>query len=97
MDSDEKRDFPRMNLNCSMEFAKQGSKKIKMGTALNISSTGILFDSDQKLKKGDVIEVKVPANMPTATLKAVVRINRVETVAKPKGYRFAGVIEEKIN
>lgn len=97
MDSDEKRDFPRMSLNCSMEFVKQGTRKSKLATAVNISSTGILFDSEQKLKTGDVIEVTVPANMPVTTLKALVRINRVEALAKSKSFRIAGVIEEKLN
>ena len=97
MASDEKRDFPRMNLNCSMEYIERGGKNKKLATALNISSTGILFESEHKLEAGDLIEVKVPANMPTSTLEAIVRINRVESGDSPAQFRIAGVIEQKLN
>ena len=97
VESDEKRDFPRMNLNCSMVYIVQGSRSSTKATALNISSTGILFESEQKLNAGDLIEVTVPDNLPVATLKAIVRVNRVETADEPDHYRIAGVIEQKLN
>jgi len=96
MESSDKRDFPRMKLKCSMEIIEQGSKNKSLAKALNISSTGILFESEVKLIEGDLIEVKVPADMPTSTLKAIVRINRVEVSDSASGFRVAGIIEQKL-
>ncbi len=97
MESDEKRDFPRMSINCSMEYIERGSKQSELATALNISSTGILFESDRLLATGDLIEVKVPANLPISTLKAIVRVARVETGDAVTGFRIAGIIEQKLD
>lgn len=97
MDSDDKRDFYRMQLHCPMEFKISGDKKLYSGQAINISSTGILFTCEQKLSPGTLVEMKVPANLPTNVLLAVVKVIRVEANQGAPGYRVAGTIEKKIN
>ncbi len=97
MDSDEKRNFPRMIINCAMDFTLVDADNNCSGQAVNISSTGILFSSEQKLNMGDCINVTVPSNMPVNVLRAIIRIVRVEPNRDGPGYFFGGEIEKKLD
>ena len=97
MDSDEKRDFPRMQINCELEFAIDGQNTLFNADAINLSATGILFETSQKLKVGERIRIKVPSNAPTSIFRAVVEIIRIEAGAQANQFKVAGHVVEKLD
>ncbi len=96
MDSDEKRNFPRMTISCGLEYSFKGESEIFTGSAVNLSGNGILFETAHSVKPGAIIRIKVPSDKPTSIFRAYIKINRVNATAAGDGYRVAGEVIEKI-
>ncbi len=79
VDSDDKRDFRRMNIDCPVNFRRERADGLYVGTVLNLSSGGILLNSHELLQLGDRLEVDIrPANNLTPSLHAIVEVVRVQ-------------------
>jgi hypothetical protein len=93
LDYEEKRNFPRMRLNCEARFSLLDGEESFTGMALNLSGGGVLFLSGEPLGTGTRLRMRVEAERgPAAPLVAVVRVHRVE--ARPQGdYSVAAIIE----
>ena len=96
MDSDEKRDFPRMSIDCGVEYTVKESGEVFTGSAINLSSTGILFSTCHALQQGDLVTVKVPSDKPVTVLKAVIKVIRVTGGQESGELNVAGQIVEKL-
>ena len=96
MDSDEKRDFPRMQINCGLEFSIEGENTLFNADAVNLSATGILFQTTHPLKVGDRIRIKVPSDAPTSIFRALVEIIRIDQ-GEGSNINVAGHVVEAMN
>ncbi|VAW81549.1 hypothetical protein MNBD_GAMMA12-2506 [hydrothermal vent metagenome] len=97
MDSDEKRDFPRMTIDCGVEYSLKETGELFQGSAINLSSTGILFSTGQNLSQGDLVTVKVPSDKPVSVLRAVVKVIRVTPGNESGALHIACEIVEKLD
>ncbi len=96
MDSDEKRDFPRMSIDCGVEYSLKETGELFQGSAINLSSTGILFSTAQNLSEDDLVTVKVPSDKPVSVLRAVVKVIRVSPGNDTGELHIACEIVEKL-
>lgn len=95
LDYSEKRNFFRMNIDCSMEYTVNGSGAKKCGTVKNLSGDGILFMADQAMKPGTEIHVSItPENTVTPPLNVTVEILRCDQ-KKTSEFEIAGSITKR--
>jgi hypothetical protein len=93
LDYEEKRDFPRMRLNCTAQFTDLASGEAFEQMALNLSGGGVLFVADDPLPAGTRLRMRVePGGGPAGALEAVISVRRAEPRAQG-GYQVAAVIE----
>ena len=79
VDSDDQRDFRRMNIDCPVNFRRERADGFCVGTVRNLSGRGLLLNSHEALQLGDRLEVDIrPANTLTPSLHAIVEVVRVE-------------------
>lgn len=95
-DYEEKRDFPRMRLNCAATFTEPGTGERFTQMVLNLSGGGMLFLSNKPYAPGAELEVQVdPGTGLTPPLRARISVLRVEARGDGReGYRVAAVIEQ---
>ncbi len=75
----EKRNFFRMNLDCSAEYVINGSAASKMGTVTNLSGDGISLIADESVDPGTEVRVQIkPENEVTPPLDIVMEVLRCE-------------------
>jgi len=96
MDSDEKRDFPRMSISCGVEYTLKETGEIFQGSAINLSSSGILFSTRHALQENELVTVKVPSDKPVSVLRAIVKVLRVSPGPESGELNIAGEIVEKL-
>ena len=78
MNYDEKRDFLRMPIDCSLTFSAVGEEREFRGKVINMSQNGILFTSRQRLEVGKLLTmVLTSAGADTPPMHATVRVERV--------------------
>lgn len=81
-ETDEKREFFRMGVECDMTFQIGGSKEIHSGIARNMSSAGLLIATDIEVPAGSLLYVKVqPEKSFVPPFEAIVEVLRVERSA----------------
>ena len=56
---EERRKFTRYTIPLKISYVLEDDKMVRNGTTTNISSLGIRFESEKKLKEGVVIELKL--------------------------------------
>jgi hypothetical protein len=75
---DEKRDFLRMPIDCSLTFSAVGDEREFKGKVINMSQNGILFTSRQRLEVGTLLSlVLTEAGADTPPMHATVKVERV--------------------
>ena len=78
VDYDEKRDFLRMPIDCSLKFSEVGEEREFKGKVINMSQNGILFTSRQRLEVGKLLSmVLTSAGSDTSPMHATVKVERV--------------------
>jgi len=91
-DYSEKRNFFRMNLDCSMKYSVNGSGEKKSGVVKNLSGDGVSLLIDQKLDPGTEIQMSItPENPITPPLDVTVEILRCDAI-DADSYEIAGSI-----
>lgn len=94
-DYSEKRNFFRMNLDCTMQYSVNDSGEKKNGVVKNLSGDGISLVVDQQLKPGTEIQVSIsPENPITPPLDITVEVLRCDSI-EAEGYEIAGSILKK--
>ncbi len=90
----EKRDFPRIKLQCDVTYRRAGDGDTARGVCEDLSGGGILFIAQAPLAVGDSIEISVtPQNTITPPLDAVIEVVRSEPTQQAGQYRIAGAIQ----
>lgn len=78
MNYDEKRDFLRMPIDCSLMYSVVGDEREFKGKVINMSQKGILFTSRQRLEVGTLLSLVLSsAGSNTPPMHATVRVERV--------------------
>jgi hypothetical protein len=92
IEHDEKRDFLRMDTNCSITFNKPGSKNIMTGICLDLSGAGIKFETDQEIETGRAFEVCItPEKDVTPPLEILIEVIRCELESDSKWHVAASI------
>jgi hypothetical protein len=74
----EKRNYLRMQIEAEIEFQPQGQNKRAAGKSKNLSSAGILFETDHPVKQGDSIDIAVKtASAKYPPLRATASVLRI--------------------
>lgn len=98
----ERRRFPRISINCSMTYRSNADDTVRAGTALNLSSDGILFLADRPPAVGAVLRISIPPGKAiTPPFDAVIEVLRVYTLPNEASsgtptFRVAGAVTEMI-
>ncbi len=94
LNNKEKRDFPRIKLQCDVTYRQAGAGNIARGVCEDLSGSGILFIAQDPLSVGDSIEISImPQNAITPPLDAVIEVVRTEPTQQAGRYRIAGAIQ----
>lgn len=93
VDSNDKRDFMRLAVNCPIEITRVDSKQTVAGIAKNISAAGVLFTSDHEFCKGDRVHIKlVPEQVLVQDMDAEVEVIRVRVLGMDQGFEVACIM-----
>jgi PilZ domain len=90
----EKRDFQRMPIDCDFKYSVVGDIREHQGKVINLSGTGILFSSSQKLEPDNLLTVVLTAP-GTLPMHATVKVERV--VSNAVLYEVACTIRSKFD
>ena len=94
VDYSEKRDFQRMTVESSLEYHKDNDSEVHQGTVKNLSATGILFTTDDKLPLGIELSIKLtPINSITPPLSARVKVTRADKHADGDYYIACEIVK----
>jgi hypothetical protein len=75
---DEKRDFLRMPIDCSLSYTVAEDNRRYRGKVINLSSKGILFTSKQKLETGTTVSLLLTTSQPdTPPMRVLAEVERV--------------------
>jgi hypothetical protein len=90
----EKRNFPRMPIDCDLRYSVVGDERDFEGKVINLSSKGILFTTRQKLEVGSLLTLVLTANKAkTPPMHATVKVTRV--INQRVRYEVACIIRTK--
>lgn len=93
-DYDEKRNYFRMQLNCSMHYAAIDEKNLHQGRCVNLSTRGMLIETDKYFPIGTRLKVNVTPSLDLSPpLMAIFEVRRAETMEEGGSYRFGGTFE----
>jgi hypothetical protein len=90
----EQRDFLRMPIDCDLKYSVVGDIREHRGKVINLSNTGILFSSRQKLEPGNLLTAVLTAPN-TPPMHATVKVERV--VSNAVLYEVACSIRSKFD
>ena len=74
----DKRDAPRLKIGAPIRFRMNGNGGISRGVVVDMSRTGVLFESDQDLELGTIINAEIEEAQDGAILRFSGVIVRVE-------------------
>lgn len=79
--SNESRRYPRMAVDCVIDYRHVEHDQPVQGQAKNISGNGMLFIADREITVGSLLEIQVrPGNPSIPALDAVVEVVRISSV-----------------
>ena len=92
----EKRDFLRMPIDCNLSFSVVGDDREFQGKVINLSSTGILFTSKQKLEVDSLLTLVLTASQTnTPPMHATVKVTRI--ISNRVQYEIACIIRTQFD
>jgi hypothetical protein len=91
----EKRDFLRMPIDCNLRFSVVGDDREFKGKVINLSSTGILFTSKQRLEVDSLLTLVLTASHDTPPMHATVKVARV--ISNRVQYEVACIIRTQFD
>jgi len=96
INNNEKRNSPRMPIDCDLRYSVVGDDRDFEGKVINLSDKGILFTSKQKLEVGNLLTLVLTASQAdTPDMHATVKVARV--INQRVHYEVAGVIRRKFD
>ena len=92
----EKRNSPRMPIDCDLRYSVVGDDRDFEGKVINLSDKGILFTSRQKLEVGSLLTLVLTAKQAkTPPMHATVKVTRV--INQQVHYEVACIIRTKFD
>ena len=86
LDYSEKRDFPRMTVECPAQFRLEGSDRVDGAIVKNLSGGGVLLWVDQQVEPGNQLAIVItPCNQITPPLHARVEVIRCIPLEESEG------------
>ena len=96
INDNEKRNFPRMPIDCDLRYSVVGDNHDFEGKVINLSDKGVLFTTKQKLKVGSLLTLVLTANQAkTPPMHATVKVTRV--LNQRVQYEVACIIRTKFD
>jgi len=78
-DYSEKREYYRMNMNCTVEYSVNGSGKTQSALLKNLSGDGVMIELDHRVEPGTEIKLSInPEQSVTSPLNVTVEVLRCE-------------------
>lgn len=97
VDSSDKRDFRRMNVEIKAVFKVNGDQNMQDGIVTDLSATGLRILTDTRVIIGDEIDVKVkPEKTVVPPLYARVKVLRIEVNETGPRYHIGCEITEML-
>ena len=97
VDSSDKRDFRRMNVEIKAVFKVNDSADMHKGVVDDLSATGLRLLTDVRVASGDTIEIRVkPEKVVVPPLHAIVKVMRVENSEGAMRYSVGCEITEML-
>ena len=91
----EKRNFRRLEMDCPVSYQLVTSPNRKMGTCINLSADGILFECDDQFPVGTKIKVIVSPKLNISpAFSATLEVTRVINGSMRDHYQLAGVLRD---
>ena len=91
----EKRNFKRLEMDCPVSYQLISSPNRKMGTCVNLSADGILFECDDKFPIGTRIRIIVSPKLSISpAFSATLEVKRVIAGSMRDHYQLAGTLED---
>lgn len=86
----EKRDFMRMQMECTMHYGPAGTAPSRAGELVNLSANGLLFTTDEALTPGQRLAVIIqPPAAVTPPLNGIATVCRCEPCADGERHAIA--------
>jgi hypothetical protein len=90
---EEKRGFLRVPVDCEVTLARATSGERFTAAGKNLSANGVLFHTDQRLERGEQLEMHIEAGQPmVSVLDATIEVVRVERLTGGQSYAVGGAI-----
>ena len=91
----EKRDFPRMVMDCPARYRLHGGSYVRTAIAKNLSGDGILLQVEKKVKPGSRLSVGIkPGKNGAPSFHMLVEVNRCVSVKS--GFSLACTIDKML-
>ena len=92
---EEKRNFPRMRMDCALSYATAGERGTSEGRCKNLSAQGVLFNTLKPIQVGALVDINItPQRAVVAPFNAVVEVVRVSTAEGVNNYEIAARIKQ---
>ena len=92
---EEKRNFPRMRMDCTLSYASVGERGTAEGLCKNLSAEGVLFNTLKPMPVGALVNINITLQKAVvAPFNAVVEVVRVSTAEGVNIYEIAGRITQ---
>lgn len=89
---DDKRKFPRMQMDSNVTFSRPGSTDNGAGQAKNLSARGLCFTTASIVATGETLTITVyPGSAITPSLESTMTVTRV--VERDRQYEVAGMLD----
>jgi hypothetical protein len=92
---EEKRNFPRMRLDCALSYAAVGERGTSEGRCKNLSAQGVLFNTLKPMTVGALVDINItPQKAVVAPFNALVEVLRVSSAEGVNNYEIAARIKQ---
>ncbi len=96
--NDERRNFARLAIDCTVVFKEPKTNTPAYGSGKNLSGNGILFESSERVKVGDELEIDVvPTLEQFKPLNALAQVVRVDPAHQSEHYLIAATLTRVIS
>ena len=91
---DEKRGFIRVPVDCEVTLERASDGRRFPATGKNLSASGVLFHTDERLEPGEQLDIRIEANQALySVLDATIEVVRVEAVGDGRSYAVGSSIK----
>jgi len=95
---DEKRDFIRITVDCSLTYKVPQADAVEYGQAKNLSGRGMMFIAPRAVEVDSELEVTISPDQPvTPPLHALVKVVRVAKQRRGDGFEVGAVIQSVLD